>query len=183
MKKIITLLVILLITFSINADSSRVRVLSIPVEFSSGKQFNIGFSTSLVNSTVEPENKLENISFRVSNTFDSYTTGNFYLYFQLFTEGPIDVVVTSSSPLSIDENISVHYENTGIDTASSFKGSSQSGEAVIIDDAMLRSEEIDGVQYKYPEVFTRTFNFSVPIKNISQSGKYDSTLTVTVRSN
>lgn len=187
MKKIfLTILLIISIFSFLYSIDTRDNVLSIPVEFTSDKNFYIGFSDSLVNSTIEPKEKKTSATFTADSTFENYSTGTFYLYFQLFTADPIEVVISSHHPLTATDGSgkTLHYYNSGLDTSSNFSGSNDTRDAIIISDAetSLDTIEVDGISYSIPSYYNRSFNFSIPIdENVTQSS-YSGSLTVTVRS-
>ena len=68
MKKILLFIIIIIfVSFSLLAEI-KARV---PVGFTSGRTHNIGFSTSRVSGSMEPDTKLETVTFSVSSDFST----------------------------------------------------------------------------------------------------------------
>lgn len=168
MKKILLFIIIIIfVSFSLLAEI-KARV---PVGFTSGRTHNIGFSTSRVSGSMEPDTKLETVTFSVSSDFSSYTTGPFYMYLQLFTVEPVEISIEKATRLS-DGSDYIGYTNSGSNT-SSFKrveASSDSGET-----SLFKESEED---YRMPRMYNFEFNFSVPVDDIKSTSEYKGTITI-----
>ena len=167
MKKILLLIIIIIfVSFSLLAEI-KARV---PVGFTSGKTHNIGFSTSRVSGSMEPDTKLETVTFSVSSDFSSYTTGPFYMYLQLFTTYPVRVKISKATPLKNETN-EIGYTNSGSNT-SSFEGCGASSESV---EKFFEESE---TSYEMPRTYNFEFNFSVPVEAIKSTSEYTGTITI-----
>ena len=167
MKKILLFIIIIIfVSFSLFAEI-KARV---PVGFTSGKTHNIGFSTSRVSGSMEPDTKLETVTFSVSSDFSSYTTGPFYMYLQLFTTYPVRVKISKATPLKNETN-EIGYTNSGSNT-SSFEGVGASSESV---EKFFEESE---TSYKMPRTYNFEFNFSVPVEAIKSTSEYTGTITI-----
>ena len=167
MKKILLFIIIIIfVSFSLLAEI-KARV---PVGFTSGRTHNIGFSTSRVSGSMEPDTKLETVTFSVSSDFSSYTTGPFYMYLQLFTVEPVEISIEKATRLS-DGSDYIGYTNSGSNT-SSFKRVEASSESV---EKFFEESE---TSYKIPRTYNFEFNFSVPVDDIKSTSEYKGTITI-----
>ncbi len=167
MKKILLFIIIIIfVSFSLFADI-KARV---PVGFTSGRTHNIGFSTSRVSGSMEPDTELETVTFSVSSDFSSYTTGPFYMYLQLFTTYPVRVKISKATPLRNKTNM-IGYTNSGSNT-SSFKGVGASSESV---EKFFEESE---TSYEMPRTYNFEFNFFVPVEAIKSTSEYTGTITI-----
>lgn len=169
MKKILLLIIIIIfVSFSLLAEI-KARV---PVGFTSGRTHNIGFSTSRVSGSMEPDTKLETVTFSVSSDFSSYTTGPFYMYLQLFTTYPVRVKISKATPLLINKTNGIGYTNSGSNT-SSFKRVEASS-----DSEKISLFEESKISYTMPRTYNFEFNFSVPVEAIKSTSEYTGTITI-----
>ena len=167
MKKILLFIIIIIfVSFSLLAEI-KARV---PVGFTSGRTHNIGFSTSRVSGSMEPDTKLETVTFSVSSDFSSYTTGPFYMYLQLFTTYPVRVKISNATPLKNKTNDEIGYTNSGSNTSTAFSG-------VDADKIKPLLEETEK-KYTMPRTYNFEFNFSVPVEAIKSTSEYTGTIKI-----
>lgn len=171
MKKILLFIIIIIfVSFSLFADI-KARV---PVGFTSGKTHNIGFSTSRVSGSMEPDTKLETVTFSVSSDFSSYTTGPFYMYLQLFTVDPVKVSMKATM-LSDGVNY-IGYTNSGSNT-SDFRGVDAESDQKDIG-LFTEPDPTSDSGYTMPRTYNFEFNFSVPVEAIKSTSEYKGTITI-----
>lgn len=167
MKKILLFIIIIIfVSFTLFAEI----MARVPVGFTSGRTHNIGFSTSRVSGSMEPDTKLETVTFSVSSDFSNYTTGPFYMYLQLFTVDPVEVFVKATR-LS-DGTAYIGYTNSGSNT-SSFKRVEASS-----DSEKISLFEESKISYTMPRTYNFEFNFSVPVEAIKSTSEYTGTITI-----
>ena len=167
MRKIICIVFFVFISLSVFS----IDVASIPVEFTSDKTHNIGFSYSLVSGSIEPSNVLENIEFVVSNDFQNYSTGPFYLFLQVFTPYRLKISIEATPLTSGTETLG--YLNSASGSSSNFGEVSANGFT-----KNILFEEPDSANLKYPRTYNIEFNLNVPISQVSPGKDYESTLTL-----
>ena len=167
MKKILLFIIIIIfVSFSLLAEI-KARV---PVGFTSGRTHNIGFSTSRVSGSMEPDTKLKTVTFSVSSDFSSYTTGPFYMYLQLFTVEPVKV---SMEATMLNDGVNyIGYTNSGSNTSAAFSGVDEVNQNNI--ELFTESEE----SYTMPRTYNFEFNFSVPVEAIKSTSDYTGTITI-----
>ena len=172
MKKILLFIIIIIfVSFSLFAEI-KARV---PVGFTSGRTHNIGFSTSRVSGSMEPDTKLETVTFSVSSDFSSYTTGPFYMYLQLFTVEPVKVSMEATM-LSDGVNY-IGYTNSGSNTSTDFSGVDAESDQKDIE-LFTEPKPTSGSGYTMPRTYNFEFNFSVPVEAIKSTSEYKGTISI-----
>lgn len=172
MKKILLFIIIIIfVSFSLLAEI-KARV---PVGFTSGRTHNIGFSTSRVSGSMEPDTKLETVTFSVSSDFSSYTTGPFYMYLQLFTVEPVKVSMEATM-LSDGVNY-IGYTNSGSNTLPDFRGVDAESDQKDIE-LFTEPNPTSGSGYTMPRTYNFEFNFSVPVEAIKSTSEYKGTISI-----
>lgn len=174
MKKILLFIIIIIfVSFSLLAEI-KARV---PVGFTSGRTHNIGFSTSRVSGSMEPDTKLETVTFSVSSDFSSYTTGPFYMYLQLFTVKPVEVSIMEATRLFGGDNNYIGYTNSGSNTSTDFSGVDAESDQKDIG-LFTEPKPTSGSGYTMPRMYNFEFNFSVPVDDIKSTSEYTGTIKI-----
>ncbi len=141
--------------------------LSKDVEFTYDRVCNIGFSRERITSTIEPDPSvnLSNIEFVVdTDTFDRYTTDQFYLYAQVFSVNPVRIYVSASEPLSNG----LAYTNVDSWSKSLFTGSGGT------------LEDENGASYTEPRVYNIPLEFTIPTGAVNPAQQYTGVFSVTL---
>lgn len=143
------------------------------VEFSVEDKVYAGFTGSKVVSTIEPEEKIEEVYFTYSSDDNSFIVSNLYYYVQTFTAENIKIEL-SGTPLQQNEGTqseidwqSISDDTTGLSSSSPFIYSEQ--------------YEQGASSHQYPRVYSGEIFIKIPIENVSDTSKpYEATLTLEV---
>lgn len=144
----------------------------VPITFTSLITHNMGFSQNPVSGTIAPEdNGLKDNTIYFNTIYDNkfYSTGEFYLYLQVFTTSKVQVKVSQHDAL----NGGINYSNRGNNTSGNFTGSQNSGDGTIIDEANITDTSI-------PRIYNRQFVLDIPIIGVSSGNTYTGTLIATL---
>ena len=174
MRRILVSIYMFVFTISLFA----VEVASIPVEFTAGRTHNIGFSESMLSSTIAPESSLESVSFSVDSDFLYYSTGPFYMYLQLFTPYRVRVYIEATA-LTGDNVSSLGYENIGntslnfgtVDASDGFKKS-----------VLYEEQPSEQGEEKQPRTHNFEFSLRLPISEIKIDAEYRAKMTIYLES-
>ena len=147
------------------------------VEFTVDATVYAGFTGSKVVSTIEPEDKINEVYFTYSSDDKSFVISNMYYYVQTFTAGNI-MITLSGTPLQQEDDTAGVYniawassseDTSGLSSLSSFTYSEQYEQG-------LNS-------HQYPRVYSGEIFIRIPIENVKDTSKsYKSTLTLKVTS-
>lgn len=164
-------MMLVVIYFVMAADSFE----PLSVEFTVDGTVYAGFTGSKVVSTIEPEDKINEVYFTYSSDDKSFIVSNLYYYVQTFTAENIKIEL-SGTPLQQNEGTqfeidwqSISDDTTGLSSRSSFIYSEQ--------------YEQGASSHQYPRVYSGEIFIKIPIKNVLDSTtSYKATLTLEVTS-
>lgn len=162
-------MMLVVIYFVMAADSFE----PLSVEFTVDDKVYAGFTGSKVVSTIEPEEKIEEVYFTYSSDDNSFIVSNLYYYVQTFTAENIKIEL-SGTPLQQNEGTqseidwqSISDDTTGLSSSSPFIYSEQ--------------YEQGASSHQYPRVYSGEIFIKIPIENVSDTSKpYEATLTLEV---
>lgn len=162
-------MMLVVIYFVMAADSFE----PLSVEFTVDDKVYAGFTGSKVVSTIEPEEKIEEVYFTYSSDDNSFIVSNLYYYVQTFTAENIKIEL-SGTPLQQNGGTqseidwqSISDDTTGLSSSSPFIYSEQ--------------YEQEASSHQYPRVYSGEIFIKIPIENVSDTSKpYEATLTLEV---
>lgn len=160
-------MMLVVIYFVMAADSFE----PLSVEFTVDGTVYAGFTGSKVVSTIEPEDKINEVYFTYSSDDKSFIVSNLYYYVQTFTSENIEIEL-SGTPLQPTAGVQsdIKWQSISDDTSGLSSG-----------DAFVYEEK--NATNIYPRVYSGEIFIKIPIENVLDSTtSYKATLTLEVTS-
>ena len=164
MKRILMFVFNLCLCLAIYSDS---QTLNSDVSFIASPFVRIGFSSTPVETSVEPVDSLkrDSASFKIQN--GEYVTGNYYLYAQVFTVELVNVTIDEAEPLqSTTTGVNIHNWST---TFMQWGNNKNEISTVYIDTSDFSGislfNETPNVDTAYPRTYCWTFNVVISQEN------------------
>ncbi len=162
-------MMLVVIYFVMAADSFE----PLSVEFTVDATVYAGFTGSKVVSTIEPEDKINEVYFTYSSDDKSFVISNMYYYVQTFTAGNI-IITLSGTPLQ---------QNPGTASATDINWQSISEDTSRLSSQSSFVYEENQDTNIFPRVYSGEIFIRIPIKDVKDTSKpYTATLTLEVTS-